>query len=287
MDRRAFVSGTLSTLAACSCGFATRALAGPVSVGCRAAGIGDSIPWTNVGESTGNAEWDKRVKSWLDPLCSKFGVRPTLVFYDDGSYLNAQATPHSYFTQGPDGTVAFGRNFAKKYFEVSRDCAYKISNEERRKQIEGDRKRKPWELMSQSEFAAWWCDQPDSFFANLQPLLITAHEFGHILQFKMGMGVDGPWQMEPHADYMAGWYVGNVARKEGAMNSRGNLSDQTLMAFAETMFSLGDTAFNDKAHHGEPAFRAAMVRAGYDVATLDAKAAFEKGRAIVGLPAPN
>jgi len=284
MDRRAFVGGTFSTFALCSCGLATRATADPVSVGCRTAGIGDRMPWINVGSSTGNAEWDKRVNGWLEPLRGKFGVRPALVFYDDGTYLNAEATPRAYFPQGPDGTVAFGRNFAKKYFEVTQNCSYKLINEQRRKQIEGERKPKPGEPMSYSEAAAWWCDQPDSFFADFQPLLITAHEFGHILQFKVGMQTDGPWQMEPHADYMAGWYVGNFVRKEGAMNSRGDLNDQTLMAFAQTMFSLGDTAFNDKAHHGEPAFRAAMVRAGYDAATLDANAAFEKGRAIVGLP---
>jgi hypothetical protein len=286
MDRRAFVSGTLSTFLVCPCGFASRAIANPVSAGCRAAGVGDVMPWANVGESTGNAEWDKRVKGWLEPLRSKFGIKPALVFYDDGNERNALATPHAYFPQNPDGTVLFGRNFAKTYFEVSRNCAYKLANEERRKQVEGNKKQKPWEPMSYSEFAAWWCDQPDSFFANLQPLLIAAHEFGHILQFKLGMKVDGPWQMEPHADYLGGWYVGNYVRAEGAMNSHGTLDDQTLMAFAQTMFSLGDTAFNDKAHHGEPAFRAAMVRAGYDAAALDPKAAFEKGRAIVGLPRP-
>ena len=283
MDRRRFVNGALSALAFCSCNFTTRALAGPTS-GCRTAGIGDLVPWTNVSDSTGNAEWDKRVRSWIEPLCNKFGVTPALVFYDDASQHNAEATPRSYFPQGPDGTVAFGRNLARTYFEVSRNCSYKLGNEERRKQIEGDRKPKPWEMMSYSEFAAWWCNQPDSFFAYLQPLLITAHEFGHILQFKTGMSVDGPWQMEPHADFLGGWYVGNYVKTEGAMNSRGNLDDQTLVAFSQTMFSLGDTEFNNKAHHGEPAFRAAMVRAGYDAAGLDAKAAFEKGRAIVGLP---
>jgi hypothetical protein len=284
VDRRAFVGGTVSTLVACQCGFASDTFANPTSVGCRAAGLGDLLPWKNVSDSTGNIEWDTRVKGWLEPLSKKFGVRPALVFYDDGDRRNAQATSHVYFPHGPDGTVAFGRNCARTYFEVSRSCSFKLANEQRRKEIEGETKRKFGELMSYSEFAAWWCDQPDSFFANLQPLLITAHEFGHILQFKMGMRSDGPWQMEPHADYLGGWYVGNYVRTEGAMNSRGGLDDQTLMAFAKTMFSLGDTAFNDKAHHGQPDFRAAMVRAGYDAASLDAKAAFEKGRAIVGLP---
>jgi len=141
--------------------------------------------------------------------------------------------------------------------------------------------------MSYAEFAAWWCDQPESFFANLQPLLIIAHEFGHILQFRHGMHSDGPWQMEPHADYMSGWYAGNYVKVHGPGPMRpnnGTLNDDTLVVFAQTMFKLGDTMFNDKTHHGEPDYRATMVRAGYDAADLDAKAAFEKGRAIVGLP---
>lgn len=141
--------------------------------------------------------------------------------------------------------------------------------------------------MTYAEFAAWWCDQPESFFANLQPLLIVAHEFGHILQFKNGIPSDGPWQMEPHADYMGGWYVGNYVRTKGpgpTGANKGTLNDDTLTVFAQTIFKLGDTNFNDKTHHGEPDYRAAMVRAGYDAADLDAKAAFEKGRAVVGLP---
>jgi hypothetical protein len=152
-----------------------------------------------------------------------------------------------------------------------------------RKELEGNRQQKFGALPSYSETAAWWCNQPPSFFANLQPLLIAAHELGHILQYKSGMPVDGPWQMEPHADYLAGWYVGNYVKAATPIDSRRALDDATLVAFAETMFSLGDKDFNDKAHHGEPEFRAAMVRAGYDNANLDVKAAFEKGRAIVGL----
>ena len=284
MDRRAFVSGTLSTLMACQCGLLNRAVANPTTRGCRAIGLGDLVPWRNVGDSSGNDGWDKRVREWLGPLSAKFGVTPAVVFYDDGNHHNAEATPRVYYPHGPDGTVAIGRNFAKAFFEVSRTCSYKLGNEERRKELAGDAKRKPWEPMSYSEAAAWWCNQPDGFFASLQPLLIAAHEFGHILQFKMGMRVDGPWQMEPHADFMGGWYVGNYVRTEGAMKSRGNLDDETLVAFAQTMFSLGDTAFNDKTHHGQPDYRAAMVRAGYDAANLDARAAFEKGRVIVGLP---
>jgi len=43
---------------------------------------------------------------------------------------------------------------------------------------------------------------------------------------------------------------------------------------------LGDV---DPSHHGEPQFRAAMVRAGQDAHDLPMQAAFEKGAKLVGL----
>jgi hypothetical protein len=48
-------------------------------------------------------------------------------------------------------------------------------------------------------------------------------------------------------------------------------------------YALGDTAFNDPRHHGEPQFRAAMVRAGFDSAELSLDAAFERGMKYAGL----
>jgi hypothetical protein len=49
------------------------------------------------------------------------------------------------------------------------------------------------------------------------------------------------------------------------------------------MFELGDTAFNNPAHHGEPEFRATMVRAGYEEAGTSPSEAFAKGRRLTGL----
>src|SRR5262249_8857976 len=45
--------------------------------------------------------------------------------------------------------------------------------------------------------------------------IIVAHEFGHILQYKSGMAPDGPWQMEPHADFLAGWLLARNFPKKG------------------------------------------------------------------------
>ena len=91
---------------------------------------------------------------------------------------------------------------------------------------------------------------------------IAAHEFGHILQYRSGMTPEGPWQMEPHADFMAGWYL----RDEIAHDLEGpHLSDEeTVEMTIRTFFQIGDYAFNNRTHHGEPEFRAAMVRAGFE-----------------------
>ena len=52
---------------------------------------------------------------------------------------------------------------------------------------------------------------------------------------------------------------------------------------AKRMFKLGDTAFNDPAHHGEPEFRATMIRADYEEAGTSASEAFAKGQRLTGL----
>ena len=52
----------------------------------------------------------------------------------------------------------------------------------------------------------------------------------------------------------------------------------------EALFKRGDTLFDSPAHHGQPEFRAAMVRSGYDAKSMDAQAAFEKGKIMAGIP---
>ena len=51
----------------------------------------------------------------------------------------------------------------------------------------------------------------------------------------------------------------------------------------DIIFRLGDTEFNKPSHHGQPEFRAAMVRAGLDAGALDIGEAYAKGRAMAGL----
>lgn len=123
---------------------------------------------------------------------------------------------------------------------------------------------------------------------NFGVVVVMAHEFGHILQFKEHAA--NAWEMEPHADFMAGWaiakihevaefWVGPQATKE----SEKRVGKRELEEAVETMFSFGDNSFNDREHHGEPHYRAVMVRAGFDAGNLGVKEAFEKGLTWSGL----
>ena len=167
-----------------------------------------------------------------------FGVHPGFVFIDDGSEPNAYADPQLWVPDKPDGTVLLGVKFLA---------------EVRRQQ------------------------QDQTTFYNENSFFIVLHEMAHILQFKRGMAQRTDWQMEPHADFLAGWaYARGSPKAEPWVR-------ENLELGVRLMFSLGDTAFNDPQHHGQPEFRAAMVRAGYDSADLELDAAFERGMKYAGL----
>jgi len=176
----------------------------------------------------------------------KFGVRPTVRLIDDTGSPNAYATPRVYSPEGPDGTVLFGLNLLR---EIDAMESF-LSNEMLKEQRENS-------------------------------TFVALHEMAHLLQFKRGLSPGGAWQMEPHADFLAGWAYANsfvspdwLTKMEMGMH---------IDEGAVLMFSLGDTAFNDPRHHGEPQFRAAMVRAGFDSANLGLDEAFERGKKYAGL----
>jgi hypothetical protein len=93
---------------------------------------------------------------------------------------------------------------------------------------------------------------------------IMAHEFAHILQFKLGEELPSR-QKEVEADYMAGWYMGNVSGMW-----LGAASSQALRSF----YSKGDYEFNSPTHHGTPEERAAAVETGLKDARSSLKQAF-------------
>jgi hypothetical protein len=80
---------------------------------------------------------------------------------------------------------------------------------------------------------------------------IMAHEFDHILQYKLGFPFSGKW-LELHADFMAGWYTAHRVRFAPQ-----NI-DESMLSF----YSNGDYDFNNPDHHGTPEERLAAFRAG-------------------------
>jgi hypothetical protein len=92
---------------------------------------------------------------------------------------------------------------------------------------------------------------------------ICAHEFGHILQYKLNLkktilkGQQTVKRMELHADYLAGYYAGSLKLKR---------PDYPAAVFATSRYSAGDFRVNNPNHHGVPDERAAAVVRGFEVA---------------------
>jgi len=106
---------------------------------------------------------------------------------------------------------------------------------------------------------------------------VCSHEFGHILQFRMGLQnrLVGPdrrvKRLELHADYLAGYFAG-LRKKERP--------DFPAAVFALTQYNFGDTLYTNVDHHGTPDERGQAVVAGFEAAYRDGKSlsvAIEEG----------
>jgi hypothetical protein len=92
---------------------------------------------------------------------------------------------------------------------------------------------------------------------------VCAHEFGHILQFKLGLepillaGQATQKRVELHADYLAGYYAGALKLKK---------PDYPAAVFVTTQDSFGDLHVNKHDHHGTSKERADAVVRGFEVA---------------------
>lgn len=82
--------------------------------------------------------------------------------------------------------------------------------------------------------------------------MIMAHEFGHILSFKLRLPFQGKYQ-ELWADYCAGAY----------MFYRQFWKQTDVNATLRTFFEIGDYAYNSPSHHGTPQERYQAVLKGY------------------------
>jgi hypothetical protein len=91
---------------------------------------------------------------------------------------------------------------------------------------------------------------------NERIIAILAHEFGHAAQSKNHFpDLAGKWA-ELHADYLAGFYIGQ----------RGLIEKSLLTSFASEFYSRGDTDFYDSNHHGTHQERACAFLEGYKMA---------------------
>lgn len=116
-------------------------------------------------------------------------------------------------------------------------------------------------------------------FANEILVGCLAHEFGHVIQytskcdinfhphqrgddvFKRARCMDNlqlpnhnsPVILELHADFMGGWLLGR----------KGLLTTTTFQGFSRYLFSLGETFFGTRVHHGTPRQRLNAMAAGW------------------------
>jgi len=92
---------------------------------------------------------------------------------------------------------------------------------------------------------------------------VCAHEFGHILQYKLGLadrlkkGQPTVKRVELQADFFAGYFAGTRKRERQAFPAA---------VFAMTQFTFGDNMVQSPSHHGTADERAAAVVRGFEAA---------------------
>ncbi len=204
-------------------------------------------PWLgdlNAGEirpgsmrrTTGDYDVDVALDKAIKRLADTFDVKPGFGFYDDGEAPNAWATQASVFP-GTVHTVLFGQ----RYYET-------------------------------------WINYDPS---GVSVLAVIAHEFGHIMQFNSGLyqriqgGLSTSKRIELHADYMAGYYVGLLKRRNPTAS---------FWKAGDKFRQIGTYDDKNPNFHGTPEERVAASQQGFSVGFYDgrgAKIAFDLGVSYV------
>jgi hypothetical protein len=109
---------------------------------------------------------------------------------------------------------------------------------------------------------------------NFTVIVIMAHEFGHIYQFKYGTQKLPVKLTELQADYLAGWYIG---RREKVSSWKTSALQQAMT----TLYNKGDYAFNNPTHHGTPQERLQAVNEGINHANLSLAAVYKQSLEFV------
>ena len=100
-------------------------------------------------------------------------------------------------------------------------------------------------------------------FKDIAPQAILAHEFGHHIQFQLGVFGDqfspeASRRTELMADAYSAYYLSHA---RGA-----SMQWKRVQQFLQVFFNIGDCSFNDDRHHGTPAQRMAAARWAYNLA---------------------
>lgn len=100
-------------------------------------------------------------------------------------------------------------------------------------------------------------------FDDVAPQAVTAHEFGHHIQFQLGLygsevTPEATRKNELMADAFAAYYLSHA---RGA-----SMQWKRVNQFLQVFFNVGDCQFNDAGHHGTPTQRMAAAEFGYSVA---------------------
>lgn len=100
-------------------------------------------------------------------------------------------------------------------------------------------------------------------FGDIAPQAIVAHEFGHHIQFQLGLfgdqsGPEATRRTELMADAYAAYYLSHA---RGA-----SMQWKRVQQFLQVFFNIGDCSFTSDGHHGTPTQRMAAAMFGYKVA---------------------
>ncbi|MGD9918500.1 MAG: hypothetical protein AB7U46_10795 [Paenirhodobacter sp.] len=223
MHRRTF---TLSALAgaAALCPLCARAQQGAAAQGraedivlC-ASGGGAEMDELNRVSGTGTAALDRALSEELNSQSRFFNLRPAFYIYT-GGLANAFATLRTFpETPQTDGSILYQKALLLQH-------------------------------LSQGALGG-------SVVAG-----VIAHEFSHIAQYhhaalfqRLRDRHRSVKFVELHADYMAGFYMGNKFAD----------SPEQIDTFAQALFELGDDHFSQIGHHGTPEQRYVAMKAGFN-----------------------
>ncbi len=187
-------------------------------IGCGLTAAGQSeIDQIELYGTSGNARIDAMFTQEINAfMLPIFQIAPFCCFYNDGDSPNAFATPMQ-LAGGGDGTVAFGVGLMSSLVQ---------------------------------KFSGRWGSSGTHAAG-----AIFAHEFGHIVQFAVGMPAVPGKARELHADFMAGWYT-------QVRNMQQNNTGVNFEEIAQQMYDIGDFAFTSESHHGTPDERVSAYMAG-------------------------